>query len=181
MRLKKGKLKRETESLLTAQNNAIRTSHIKARIDNTQQNSIYRLCGDKDKTISYVISECSKLAQKEYKTRHDWLGEVIHWEMSKKLKYDHTNKWYMHNPEFLRENETHKLLSDFKIQTDHLILASPPDLFIINKKKRTYRIMDFAGPTYHKVKLKEKRTKISTSTLQGNWENCGTWKWQYQL
>ena len=38
--LRKGNLKRETESLLkAAQNNAIRINHIKARIDKTQQNS----------------------------------------------------------------------------------------------------------------------------------------------
>ena len=71
--LRKGNLKRETESLLiAAQNNAIRINHIKARIDRTQQNSKYRLCGDRDKTINHIMSECNKLAQKEYKTRHDW-------------------------------------------------------------------------------------------------------------
>ena len=38
--LRKGHFKRETESLLrAAQNNAIRTNHIKARIDKTQQNT----------------------------------------------------------------------------------------------------------------------------------------------
>ena len=36
--------------------------------------------------------ECSKLAQKEYKTRHDWVGKVIHWELSKKVKFDQTKK-----------------------------------------------------------------------------------------
>ena len=71
--LRKGNFKRETESLLiAAQNNAIRTNNIKARIDKTQQNSKCRLCGDRDKTTNHIISECSKLAQKEYKTRHDW-------------------------------------------------------------------------------------------------------------
>ena len=35
----KGKLKRETDSpLIAAQNNVIRNSHIKGRIDKTQQN-----------------------------------------------------------------------------------------------------------------------------------------------
>ena len=59
----KGNLKRETESLLiAAQNNAIRTNHIKARIDKTQQNSKCRLCGERDETINHIISECSKLA-----------------------------------------------------------------------------------------------------------------------
>ena len=56
------------------------------RIDKTQQNSKYGLCGDRDETISYIINECSKLAQKEYKTRYDWLGKVIHWEMCKKFE-----------------------------------------------------------------------------------------------
>ena len=28
----------------------------------------------------------------EYKTRHDWVGNVIHWEMCKKFKFDHTNQ-----------------------------------------------------------------------------------------
>ena len=72
-----------------------------------------------------MISECSKLAQKVYKTRHNW---VIHWELCKKLKFDHTNKWYMHNSESILENDIYKLLWDFEIQTDHLILARQPDL-----------------------------------------------------
>ena len=122
--LRKGNFKRETESLLmAAQNSAIRTNHIEERIDKTQQNSECRLCGDRDKTINHIISECSKVARKEYKARHDWVGKVIHWEMCKKFKFDHTNKWYMHKPAPVLENATHKLLYDFDIQTDHLISA----------------------------------------------------------
>ena len=91
--LRKGNFNRETESLLiAAQNNAIRTNHIKARIDKTPKNSTWRLCGDRNETINHIISECSKLAQKEYNTRHDWVGKVIHWELCKKFKFDHMNK-----------------------------------------------------------------------------------------
>ena len=100
---KKKNFKRETEPLLMA---AIRNNHIKARIDKTQQNSKCRLCGDRDETINHIISKSSKLALKEYKTRQDWVGKVIHWEMCKKFKLDHTNKWYMHNPASLLENNT---------------------------------------------------------------------------
>ena len=57
--LRKGNFKRETESLLM--------TAPKARIDKTQQNSKCRVGGDIDETINYIISECSKLAQKEYK------------------------------------------------------------------------------------------------------------------
>ena len=132
---RKGKFKRETESLLiTAQDNAGRTNHIKARIDKTQQNSKCRLCGDRDETINHIISEGSKLAQREYKARHDWVGKVIHWEMCKKCKFEHTNRWYMQNPAHILDNDKHKLLWDFNIQTDHLIPARRPDLIIIHKK-----------------------------------------------
>ena len=56
---------------------------------------------------------------------------------------------------------THKLLWDFNIQTDHLISARRPDLIIINKKKKKKKkkkiskIVDFAVPADHRIKLKE--------------------------
>ena len=45
---------------------------------------------------------------------HDWVGKVIHRELCKNFKFDHTNKWYMHNPESVLENETPKILLDFE-------------------------------------------------------------------
>ena len=66
MWLKNGNLKRETESLQkAAQNKAKRTNYIKTKIDMTQQNNKCRLHGDRDKKINHIISEFSKLAQKE--------------------------------------------------------------------------------------------------------------------
>ena len=75
--------------------------------------------------------------------------------MCKKFKFDHTNKWYVHNPAFVLENDTHKLLLDFGIYTDRLISPRRPDLIIINKKKRTCKIVDFAVPADDRIKLKE--------------------------
>ena len=75
--------------------------------------------------------------------------------MCKKFKFDHTNKWYMHNPAPVLENDTHKLLWDFDIQMDHQILARIPDLIIINKRKRICKTGDFAIPADNRLKLKE--------------------------
>ena len=63
----------------------------------------------------------------------------------------------MHDPSPVLEHSTHKLLWDFNIQTDHLIPARRPDLIIINKKKkkRNCKIVDFAVPADHRIKLKE--------------------------
>ncbi len=55
----------------------------------------------------------------------------------------------MHNPAPVQENDSHKLLWDFDIHTDHLISAKRPDLIIINK------IVDIAVPADHRLKLKE--------------------------
>ena len=86
-RLRKGHFKSKIESLLiAAQNRTIRTNHIKAKIDKTQQNSKCRLCGNRDETINHIISKCSKLTQKEYKARHDWVSKVIHWKGARNLK-----------------------------------------------------------------------------------------------
>ena len=77
---------------MAAQNSVIRTNHIKARIDKAQPNSKCKLCCDRNKTINPIVSKCSKLAQKEYKSKPDWVGRVIHWEMCKKFEFDHVNK-----------------------------------------------------------------------------------------
>ena len=105
------------------------------------------------------ISKSSKLAQKEYKTRHNWVSKLTHLELCKEFIFDHTNKWYLHNPESVLENRTHKLLWDFEKQTDHLISARWSDLIIINTKKRTCRIVVFTVSADYKVKLKESKKK----------------------
>ena len=95
-----------------------------------QQNSKCRLRGDRDESTNH-ISEWSKLARR---SRHDWMGKVIHWKMCKKFKFNYTKKWYMHNAATVLENDTNKLLWDFDIRTAHLISARRPDFIIINKK-----------------------------------------------
>ena len=58
----------------------------------------------------------------------------------------------MHNPAAVLENDSHKHLWDFDIQTDHLISARRPNIIINNNKK--------------KKKKKEKKRKE-------NLQNCG--------
>ena len=67
----------------------------------------------------------------------------------------------MHNPAPVLENDTHKLLWDFNIQTDNLIPARRPDLIIINKKKKKgiCKIVDLAVPAEHRINLKESKKK----------------------
>ena len=82
-----------------------------------------------------MISECIKQAQKEYKTRHDWVENVINLELCNKFKFDHTAKWYKHKPESVLENETNKIPQGFWSTNrflDYLIPARRPHLAILN-------------------------------------------------
>ena len=81
--LQNGDLKRETEGLkVAAQNQIIRTNLVKAKIDKNQGDSLCRVCRKVDESIDYIVSGCSKLAQKAYKRRHDNLGKIVHWRLA---------------------------------------------------------------------------------------------------
>ena len=55
------------------------------------------------------MTKCSKLAQKEYKTKYDCVGKMIDWKLCKRLEFDHTTKWYQQRSEYDQTNEMHNL------------------------------------------------------------------------
>ena len=76
-----------------------------------------------------------KLAQKEYKRKHDNLGKITHWKLARKCNFEAEDKWHEREPESALENEDNKILWDFSIQTDHVIEAQRPDLVAVDKKE----------------------------------------------
>ena len=154
----KGKLLREIEYLLiAAQNNTIRTNLVKAKIDKTPKNSRCTLCGDRDETINHR-SEWSKLAPREYKTRHDRMGKVIHWFVCLLLNG-------MHN-----QNPSLKMRSQSSLgfwDTNESLILDQTTASIDSqrkkkkkkKKKKTCRIVDFRLTPKVKLEESEKRYK----------------------
>ena len=67
------------------------------------------------------------------------------------------------------ENEKCKILWDFAIQTDEEIEQRRPDIAVIDKEKREFKIIDIAvlGDQNIKVKELEKITKYQDLRLQG--------------
>ena len=64
-----------------------RTSHPDwARMFGDYNGQIKLRAKQKFKLLS-ATNEYSKLIQKEYKTRHNWMGKVIYWELYKNLKF----------------------------------------------------------------------------------------------
>lgn len=154
--LRRGELKKETEGMLiAAQDQALRTRVIQNRIDRVNITTKCRICKSKDETINHIISECSSLAQREYKRRHDKVCRTLHWSLSKKHQLKASERWYEHEPDLISESEGIKLLWDNAIQTDRVITARRPDIVLIDKKERTVQIIDVAVPFDSRIVEKE--------------------------
>lgn len=76
--IRTGELKKETEGLIfAAQDQALRSNAVKARIEKQNVSSKCRMCGSHDETVQHILCSCPKLVQTEYKKRHDAVGRVI--------------------------------------------------------------------------------------------------------
>ena len=88
------------------------------------------------------------------------MGRKIHWELCRKYGLAASERWYEHQPVTVTENDSCKLLSDFSIQTDHVIQARRPDVILIDKDKKECNIIDFAIPYDSRVNARmQKRWK----------------------
>ena len=61
--IRTGELKKETEGLIfAAQDQALRTNAIKAKIENQNVSSKCRMCGGHDETVQHILYSCPKFA-----------------------------------------------------------------------------------------------------------------------
>ena len=99
---------------------AIGTNYAKYKIDKSVETPMCRMCGENNESVGHLVSECSKLAQKEHKRKHDNVARIVHWELCGKHGLERSEKWYSHEPpQGVSENDEVKLLWDFMIQCDH--------------------------------------------------------------
>ena len=153
---RKGDLKKETEGMITAvQDQALRTNAIKAKVEKQNLSPLCRMCGEKDESMQHLVGECSKLAQTEYKHRHD-VARMIHWNIAHSYRLDVSNKWYEHKPQGVNENNHVKLLWDFNIQTSTYIQVRGPDVVVVDRDRKTCNIINIAIPGDAGIVEKEK-------------------------
>ena len=82
---------------------------------------------------------------------------MVHWKLCEKFNLEKSEKWYLHNPQTVRENVNHKLIWDMNIQSDNVIVERRPDIVIVNKMEETAIIIDVAIPGDKKTIDKEKK------------------------
>ncbi len=71
------------------------------------------------------------------------MRKVIHRELCKRLEFGPAYEGYMRKRDSVQVNEKHRVLWDFGIHADQPIQARR---LLINKMKRTCRLIDFALP-----------------------------------
>ena len=85
--------------------------------------------------------------------------------LCKKFLTDCNEKWFLHEPEPVQENERCKWLWDFTIQTDKVLEHWRPDIVVIDKGKKECIIIDFAVPEDQNITAKEQERTTKYQNL----------------
>lgn len=155
----KGNINKSTEGLIfAAQEQALRTNWLKARITGESKDSSCRKCKKEVETVAHLVSGCGELAQREYKKRHDRMGLRIYWEICKKYGVKCKEKWYEETPEEVRKSDCgrYEVWWDRHVETTKALDHNRPDVVVIDKEKQEWTIIDFSVPNDRNILKKEK-------------------------
>ena len=120
-------LRFETESIIcAAQEQALATNHIQAKIWKNGTVGKCRLCREQDETVNHIISGCKMLAATKYLYQHNLISTYLHWCLAKDMGVGVTPSWLMHRP---------KILWHMTILTDSRVLANRPDIIYHDTRK----------------------------------------------
>ena len=149
------RLKPETEGFIIAvQDQSLFTKNYQANIMHNGKEAKCRFCADKVETIDHLVSGCSILTPRGYKTRHDRVGQYLHWKIFNHFLLDTTKNWYEHKPEAVTKGPGFTTLWNFPIHTDRTIQANRPDIVVKDKQGKTCYLIDMSVPSDKNVAAK---------------------------
>ena len=117
--------------MFAAQEQTLRINYTTNKIDKTSENPLCRMCGERGETVQHIICECKKLAQREYKRRHDTVAKLVHWKLCEKHNLEGKEKWYEHYLEKVVEDGDVKLILDMNIQCDNVMEEGDPSVKVV--------------------------------------------------
>ena len=156
--LRGGFLDKRTEAFVcAAQENALKTRCYNATILHQEGDVKCRMCGKSAETVGHVMSACDKLAQRDYKRRHDRMGLRIYWELCGKYGIKRTERWFEETPDAIRVNNDgrYEIWWDKKVITAKVLEHNRPDVVVIDREKKRWTMVDFSVPFDANVVAKE--------------------------
>ena len=153
--LEKAALKDSTEALImAAQEQALNTRSIEARIYHSRQDPRCRLCKDAPETIQHITAGCKMLAGKAYMERHNQVASIVHRNICTEYGLEVPGSRWKTPPKVI-QNDRAKILWDFQFQTDKLVMANQPDIVVVDKEQKTVTVVDVAIPSDSNIRKKE--------------------------
>ena len=163
----------QTESLIcAAQEQALATKYISAKIWKNGNDKKCRLCGEHDETVHHIVSGCKMLAANQYKFRHDQVGKYIHWWILKDLGAKVTDSWMKHVPTEITTYKNKVIMWDKAILTDKKVKCNRPDITIHDTEKRECIFVDMAVPVCVNVIRKEAEKITKYRDLEIEVQKC---------
>jgi hypothetical protein len=156
--LRAGYMAKSSEAYVcAAQEQALRTRMVRAKIDGEDVSAKCRLCGKIDETAMHLASGCGELAKKQYTVRHDRMGVRVHWELCKKYGVKCEERWYDHVPSIVSTNKEGDvdIYWNMTVVTAKGVAHNRPDVVVVNRKERKWTLVDFSVPMDQNVASKE--------------------------
>ncbi|TWW59309.1 hypothetical protein D4764_06G0008390 [Takifugu flavidus] len=119
---------------MAAQEQALRTRAIEARVYHTRQDPRCRLCGDAPETVQHITAGCKMLAGKAYMEWHNQVAGIVYRNICTEYGLEVPGtRW--ETPPKVVENEQAKILWDFHRKTVVVIDVAIPSDSNIRKKE----------------------------------------------
>ena len=149
--------KRAEAFVCAAQENALKTRCYNATILRQEGDVKCRMCGKSAETVGHLMSACDKLAQRDYKRRHDRMGLRIYWELCGKYGITRTERWFEETPDRIRvkKDGRYEIWWDKKVETAKVLEHNRPDVVVIDRELKRWTMVDFSVPFDANVVTKE--------------------------
>ena len=134
---------KETVGMISvAQGQALQTRNYKINTLKEQSSKRCWICDKRDDTVMYILSECEKLSQGEYKKRHDCVTLIIHWGLCGIHGHQRSKNWFDHRTEPVLETSDVKILLDYNIHIHRVIETKRPDNVVLDRMNFETQIVD---------------------------------------
>ena len=120
----------------------MRTRKYRASILKEDVKAECRMCGDHPETVGQLVSACTKLAQTEYRRRHDKMGLRVYWEVCGIYGVKRSERWHLEVPDGVRKSDDGmvEIWWDQTVITPTKFVANRPDMMIVDRRSKEWSI-----------------------------------------
>ncbi len=147
------------ELIMAAQEQALSTRSLEA---GAGQEPRCRLFKDAPETVQHIVTGCKMQTETAYMGRHNHEARPVYRNIRSEYGLEVPRSEWATPPKVV-ENDRAKILWDFHIPTDKVVMANQADIVLIDKQQKTTVVKDVAIPSDSNIRKKEhkKTQKIS--------------------